>query len=142
MTQKKGEKSVSFALAQLVEAVEKSSGGVRVETYPRAKTDANGVVVSAGPLHVQVVTAKNPKVSGSMTVYPDGSGAPAELSYRGMTYSFDMLGEIKTNGVHVPASLRKERKVIVSVLTSAYEDLLRRFTDADWTEKNVSMYES
>ena len=86
---------------------------------------------------------KNPAVSGNITVYPDGSGAPAALKYKGITIAFDFLGKVKANrlGKIEKSEGRKARLIAMKVLTAAYQELLKKHTDEDWLSKNAEMYQ-
>jgi hypothetical protein len=87
------------------------------------------------------VKVKNPEVSGTFEVYSDASGAPATLSYKGITFAFDYLGEIRSNRIgKVSKESRKFRKVATSVLLAAYKELLKKHTDEAWMKANREMY--
>lgn len=88
------------------------------------------------------VKTSNPGVTGTFEVYPDASGAPAVLSYNGFKFSFDMLGQVKSNRLgHVSGKERATaRKAAISVLEKAYQELLKKHTDSEWMDNNKKMY--
>lgn len=89
------------------------------------------------------VKVSNPKVTGTITVYPDASGAPALLTYNGFTFAYDMLGKVTRNRTsHVHGKERRQaRAIAISTLDKAYDELLKKHADADWLARNKKMYE-
>ncbi len=76
-------------------------------------------------------------------VYPDASGAPAVLAYRGFAFALDMLGEVKLRliGGDGTTGTRVQSKIARDLCLHAYLTLLDAAVDDDWRERNIHLYD-
>jgi hypothetical protein len=82
------------------------------------------------------------EVRSAPHVYPDASGAPAVLAYRGFVFALDMLGEVKLHLIGEGAGLgRVESKIARDVCLAAYLTLLGERVDEDWRARNIRLYD-
>lgn len=73
-------------------------------------------------------------------VFPDASGAPAVIAYRGFVYACDHVGAPKLHAIQLPRTTRRERLIAQSVCEAAYRELLAANVDDTWVAANLAMY--
>lgn len=79
------------------------------------------------------------KVQG-LTVYVDGSGADAVVSFGRFAWAFNTLGDVRSHGVRVPAASTHERAVAYRVCERAYVAARDAVLPPGWRELNGAMY--
>lgn len=83
------------------------------------------------------------QIRSPICVYPDASGAPAVLAYRGFAFALDMLGEVKLRLIEGSNMIgtRIQSKVARDACLTAYLALLDERVDESWRERNVRLYD-
>lgn len=92
--------------------------------------------------HYHSFPSTHPGVTGYIDVFVDGSGASANLTYRGITFVFNYLNGVRAHRLGTPTKSEGAfaRKVAESVLGRAYQELLDEHTTPEWRRLNAEMY--
>jgi hypothetical protein len=76
----------------------------------------------------------------SLSVMPDGSGAPAVIRVGRYRFALDRLGQrVSCHGLNATGSAREQVRA-ASAARAAYVDALARNTNGAWVAANNSMY--
>lgn len=88
-------------------------------------------------------TTKTARVTGDITlleIFPDSSGAPCLVSYKGYRYAFDFLGELKCRLVSAYDGNRVANKIAREVCERTYLAALHAATTDEWFVANRELY--
>lgn len=81
------------------------------------------------------------RVTG-LEVFADASGATATLSYKGLVYACNWLGNARVERISRGNVSRREGLIAASVVTKAFTQVVHANTSAQWRADCAAMYAS